>query len=131
MSDYISHEAVIGLGYWHGERPTVDNPFPDGVDAVDTKDIESIPAADVRPVVLCRDCKHNNHCLTQAFVEEESRVSRLESKIGLLGVVFIPDKQTMIEMLVAKTATVENAEWTVDAVKQAVDYIVSAIQTLK
>ncbi len=31
-------------------------------------------AADVRPVVLCRDCKHNNACLTQAFVEDASRV---------------------------------------------------------
>jgi len=50
---------------------------------------------------------------------------------GLLGTIFIPGKQTLIEMLIAKTATVENAEWTVDAVKQAVDYIVNAIQTLK
>jgi hypothetical protein len=30
--------------------------------------------ADVRPVTLCRDCKHNNACLTQAFAEDESRV---------------------------------------------------------
>ena len=39
-------------------------------------DLNHIPytAADVRPVVLCRDCKHNNACLTQAFVEDESRV---------------------------------------------------------
>ncbi len=36
--------------------------------------MERIPAADVRPVVLCRDCKHNNACLTQSFVEDESRV---------------------------------------------------------
>lgn len=36
--------------------------------------IADIPAADVRPVVTCADCKHNNACLTQAFVEEASRV---------------------------------------------------------
>ena len=35
---------------------------------------DSIPAADVEPVVRCADCKHNNACLTQAFVEDESRV---------------------------------------------------------
>jgi hypothetical protein len=35
---------------------------------------DRIPAADVRPVTLCRDCKHNNACLTQAFVEDESKV---------------------------------------------------------
>lgn len=50
---------------------------------------------------------------------------------GLLGVIFIPGKQTLIEMLIAKTATVDNAEWTVDAVKSAVDYIVNAIQAVK
>ena len=32
------------------------------------------PAADVRPVVVCADCKYNNACLTQAFVEDESKV---------------------------------------------------------
>ncbi|MBO5967314.1 MAG: hypothetical protein J6S14_02315 [Clostridia bacterium] len=47
---------------------------------------------------------------------------------GLLGVIFIPDKQTLIEMLIAKTATVDNAEWTLDALKQAVDYIVAAMK---
>ena len=50
---------------------------------------------------------------------------------GLLGTIFIPGKETLLGMLIAKTATVENAEWTVDAVKQAIDYIVNAIQTLK
>lgn len=43
---------------------------PYGVKAL----IEEIPAADVRPVVTCAECKHNNGCLTQAFVEEASRV---------------------------------------------------------
>lgn len=38
------------------------------------KYLEQIPAADVRPVVTCAECKHNNACLTQAFVEEASRV---------------------------------------------------------
>ena len=37
-------------------------------------DLEDFPAADVRPVVTCAECKHNNACLTQAFVEDESRV---------------------------------------------------------
>lgn len=56
--EYIERDRLYELGYWHGATPTLDNPFPDGVDAVDTKDIDSIPTADVRPVVLCRDCKH-------------------------------------------------------------------------
>lgn len=36
--------------------------------------IDSIPAADVWEVVHCADCKHNNACLTQAFVEDASVV---------------------------------------------------------
>ena len=40
----------------------------------DYHNISVLPAADVRPVVVCADCKHNNACLTQAFVEEASRV---------------------------------------------------------
>lgn len=51
MAEYIERDRLYELVYWHGATPTLDNPFPDGVDAVDTKDIDSIPAADVRPVV--------------------------------------------------------------------------------
>lgn len=57
MADYISREAVLALGYWHGEHPDFDNPCPDGIDAVDTSDIETIPAADVVEVVRCKDCE--------------------------------------------------------------------------
>ena len=58
MAEYIEREAALLLGYWHGEHPTIDNPSPNGVDAVDSVDIEAIPAADVQPVVRCKDCKH-------------------------------------------------------------------------
>lgn len=67
--EYIEREAALAM-------------FPDigpagnhalYMDEIRT-DIKTIPAADVRPVVVCADCKHNNACLTQAFVEEASRV---------------------------------------------------------
>ena len=59
MSDYISREAVLALtheihipevGYRHR--------------CIDPQDIRELPAADVRPVVLCRDCKwcHAGYC---------------------------------------------------------------------
>ena len=50
--------------------------------------------------------------------------------VSLIGVVFVPSKNTLIEMQVARYATYENAEWTVDAIKSAVDYIVNAIATV-
>ena len=50
--------------------------------------------------------------------------------ISALLYLFLPSKDTMIEMQVAKLATYENAEWTVDAIKSAVDYIVEAIKSI-
>lgn len=37
-------------------------------------DVEDFPAADVRPVVTCADCEHNNHCLTQEFVDDCGKI---------------------------------------------------------
>lgn len=51
--------------------------------------------------------------------------------IAGLFLVFVPSKETLIEMMIAKQATYENTTWTVDALKSAVDYVVQAIQSLK
>lgn len=32
--------------------------------------LEAVPAADVRPVVLCKDCKNDCHCMIQDFMED-------------------------------------------------------------
>lgn len=45
--------------------------------------------------------------------------------------VFIPPRETLIEMQIARFTTAENAEWTVNAIKSATDYIVSAIKELQ
>lgn len=39
-------------------------------------DFNHIPysVADVRPVVTCANCEHNNACLTQAFVEDCGKI---------------------------------------------------------
>ena len=50
MTEYIEREALYEKAYWHGEHPNVDNPFPDGVDAIDIKDVDAIPSADVAPM---------------------------------------------------------------------------------
>ena len=82
MDEYIEREALYEKSYWHGEHPNVDNPFPDGVDAIDIKDVDAIPSADVAPVrhgrwlyvdtdteqfFLCNRCKkkeywESNYC---------------------------------------------------------------------
>jgi len=47
-----------------------------------------------------------------------------------LFIIFLPNKTTSIEMLIARTATYENAELTVQGIKEVVDYIISAIKSI-
>ena len=51
--------------------------------------------------------------------------------IFALVFIFIPSRETLIEMQVAKFATYENAEWTVESLKSIIDYIIDAINNLK
>lgn len=75
MGDYIERMAALNVNF---KIPTrfCESKLTTARKAVQeyANEIAKIPAADVRPVVLCLDCKHNNACLTQAFVEEASRV---------------------------------------------------------
>ena len=48
--------------------------------------------------------------------------------LSLICIVFIPGKDTLTQMLIARTATFENVDWTVSQVKEIVDYIVNAIK---
>ena len=59
------------------------------------------------------------------------KISIVVLAFSIVGVIFIPSKQTMIEMMVARCATKENAQITVDALKSAVDYIIEAIKSVK
>lgn len=51
--------------------------------------------------------------------------------ISGLILLFVPSKETIIGMMIAKQATYENATWTLDALKSAVDYVIQAIHSLK
>lgn len=48
-----------------------------------------------------------------------------------LLLIFVPSKSTLIEMMIARTATRQNAEMTLDAIKSAVEYVSNAIQSAK
>ena len=73
------------------------------------------------------------------FEDEENmkrmrKISRNLTIIALICAVLVavvPSKTTMIEMLIAKTATYENAEWTAESLKSVVDYIVEAFKAVK
>ena len=64
------------------------------------------------------------------------KIQRIATAVAAIDVimfiiyVFIPSRETLIEMHIARFTTVENAEWALDAIKSATDYIVSAIKEL-
>lgn len=68
---------------------------------------------------------------TLQFFTKALKVAIWVCILAALFLVFVPSKDTLIEMMIAKQATYENATWTVDALKSAVDYVVQAIQSLK
>ena len=65
-----------------------------------------------------------------------AKAQRVATVLAVLAVIllaistFIPSRETLIEMQIARFTTVENAGWALDAVKSATDYIVSAIKEL-
>lgn len=65
-----------------------------------------------------------------------TKAQRVATVLAVLAVIlfaiytFIPSRETLIEMKIARFTTAENAEWTVNAIKSATDYIVSAIKEL-
>ena len=60
MSKYIDREALIAefKRLKLGENSFIERVFADGVYAI----IEQFPAADVAPVVRCKDCKYYYEC---------------------------------------------------------------------
>lgn len=74
---------------------------------------------------ICFDCD-----LSTAIVKKLFKTCLIALPITLVISVLIPSKETLITMMVAKFATYENAAWTLDTVKAAVDYIINAIGSL-
>lgn len=59
------------------------------------------------------------------------KIAIIATPFFAIAIIFAPSKSTLIEMMVARFATYENANWTLEAIKSAVDYIVEAIKSMK
>ena len=68
---------------------------------------------------------------TVQFFTKALKIAIVALVISGLILMFVPSKETLIEMMIAKQATYENATWTLDTLKSAVDYVIQAIQSLK
>ena len=67
------------------------------------------------------------------YLKAYKRWSIVAGIVGFILVtasIFIPGRITSIEMIIAKAATFDNVNWTVQQVKDVVDYIVQAIKSI-
>ena len=51
--------------------------------------------------------------------------------VSIIGAVFIPSKETLVSMMVAKWATRENIQAGIETIKDIVDYIIEGIKSIK
>ena len=51
----------------------------------------------------------------------------IASFILIAAAIFLPDKTTSVEILVARTLTHDNVNWTIAQIKEIVDYIVKSL----
>lgn len=76
--------------------------------------------------VAC-DVDWNNYLLAKKFIKILFPITI----VFLIISIFIPSKETLISMMIAKYATKENLSMTVEGIKSAVDYIVNAMKEIK
>lgn len=57
-------------------------------------------------------------------------ITGILGSIMIIASIFIPGRTSSIEMLIAKTATFDNVNWSVQQIKDIVDYIVQAIKAI-
>lgn len=81
---------------------------------------------------IFNSCEVNQgHDYNLVYLKACKRWAIVTGIIGFVFVtasIFIPGRTTSIEMIIAKTATFDNVNWTVQQVKDVVDYIVQAIK---
>lgn len=73
MAEYIEREAAkkeFTLNFGSVSHAVIANRL-----------LDSIPAADVAPVVRCKDCKYDNDC----FIQESFKVVNVENPFCCLG----------------------------------------------
>jgi len=75
-----------------------------------------------------RTCEHDGE--VAKIWRKVAIIAGIVSAISGILMIFMPNKTTSIEMLIARTATYENAQLTIQGIKEVVDYIVQAIKSI-
>lgn len=71
---------------------------------------------------------YENNLKDLRIIKKYMMITLVAGVMMVLVSIFIPGKQTSVEMLIARTATFDNVNWTVQQVKEIIDYIVNALK---
>lgn len=101
----------------------------------------SIAAAIVSGVVVCVllvccACESESECdsFNNIYNERYKKVTRRSILICVISIViclFVPSKETMIEMAIAKNVTSQNIELAKDSIKGVIDYTIESVEKLR
>ena len=72
-------------------------------------------------------CSYKQHEQYKKVCQRWTIITGIIGVIFVTASIFIPDKDTSYSMLIAKTVTQSNVEWTVQQVKEIVDYIAKTL----
>lgn len=72
--------------------------------------------------------RYQQDLLDAKLLRKYAVITLIVGAVLVLGCVFIPNKTASVEMMVARTATFENVEWSVQQVKEIVDYMIGALK---
>lgn len=75
--------------------------------------------------------EHDSDNIAAKALIKPIKIASIALFVLIVFSILIPTKNTLIEMMIAKQATYENAQWTLETLKSAVDYIVNAIKSVK
>ena len=69
MAEYIGRDDALKIMRDTWMLRQGDDAMQESIDL-----ICKLPAADVRHVIVCAKCRHNNHCFTQAFIDDCGKI---------------------------------------------------------
>lgn len=101
----------------------------------------SIAAAIVSGVAVCIllvicACESDNECdsFSDIYNNHYKKVTRRSILVCVVSIalcLFVPSKETMIEMAIAKNVTTQNIELAKDSIKGVIDYTIESVEKLR
>lgn len=87
-------------------------------------------------LLVCCACETDNDCepFSDVYNNHYKKITRRSILVCAISVaicLFVPSKETMIEMAIAKNVTTQNIELAKDSIKGVIDYTIESVEKLR